>query len=545
MSLRKFTLVALALAFLLTGATLYAQVNVPHFILSGTQTTVRQHGQTEVLGDLTLTCDVPGTFPTNSTFSVIYQPVAGIVNAADTTNLFTNASNQPVNARTAHVESEFQAPAAATAIVIGTVSLNTVVTNSITVQISGTAATGDIIRVMGIRANIAGAGLPPNTAVNGTIIAIPPNAFQIDNQTTFPVGFVLDEIKVTVSEANPILACQPGICQSDSILVQEKFPAALTTVSDENDIQHKPSSVNAKRATNGTQLIVTMAGIPPGVQVSFVSESHTGALTMTAVAPTSFTNTSATTPASTTFTFNTASDDINLSESVTLHFQFCPTSGIPAPPVISTVTAQVTLGPNASGSFTTTVPSSKILSFVKNPQNTPADAIETLANCVTNLLCKFISTAAGATVPTGGYDTGIAIANTSTDIFGDLGASPQTGACRLFLFGSGGSNANIGSTTKPVFTTPLVTSGTDAVFEVKGNAGVGGGFEGYAIIQCDFQFAHAEAIIADGNFSTFSHGYDCLIIPDPNITGGRQASFGGLFFDDSGEALAQKSARHK
>lgn len=58
MSLRKLTLVALALTFLLTGATLFAQ-QVPHFILSGTQTVVRQHGQTEVLGDLTLTCDVP------------------------------------------------------------------------------------------------------------------------------------------------------------------------------------------------------------------------------------------------------------------------------------------------------------------------------------------------------------------------------------------------------------------------------------------------------------------------------------------------------
>ncbi|MBZ5554120.1 MAG: hypothetical protein LAO21_15495 [Acidobacteriia bacterium] len=542
MSLRKLTLVALALTFLLTGATLFAQ-QVPHFVLSGTQTVVRQHGQTEVLGDLTLTCDVAGTFPTNSTFSVIYAPVAGLVNA-NSSNLFTNASAQAVNARAAHVESE----PATTTIVIGTVSLNTVLTNSITVQVSGTAATGDIIRIMGIRANIAGASLPPATSVNGTIIAIPPNAFQIDNVTTFPVAFVLDEIRVDVSPADPILACEPGFCQTDSIDITEKFPSALTTVTDENDIQHTPSGVGAtngppKLATNGTQLIVTIAGVPPGVEVLFNGSSDiVGNLSLTAVGATTFENTSATTPASTTFTFAVTNDDINISEQIRLFFEFCPTSDIPAPPVLSTITGQVTLGPNKSGTFNTTVTSANILSFVKNLQNTPPDPIGSLANCVTNLLCKFISTATGA-VPGGGYDTGLAIANTSTDIFGDFGATPQTGVCRMFLFGSGGTSANINSTTKPVFTTPLVTSGTSAVFDAKFTAGVGAGFQGYSIIQCDFQFAHAEAIIADQQFSTFSHGYDCLILPDVNVAGPRSADPQNFNRQEgAGESLGQKRA---
>jgi hypothetical protein len=541
MSLRKLTLVALALAFLLTGATLFAQ-QVPHFVLSGTQTVVRQHGQTEVLGDLTLTCDVAGTFPTNSTFSVIYSPIAGIVNAHDTTNTFTNASAQATNARTAHVESE----PGTTAIVIGTVSLNTVVTNSITVQVSGSAATGDLIRIMGIRANIAGANLPPNTSVNGTIIAIPPNAFQIDNVTTFPVAFVLDEIKVTVKAAATILSCQ-SLCQSGTVTVQEKFPSALTTVTDENDIEHKPSSAAAKAATNGTQLTLSFAGIPPGVQVNVPDSVGTPPGLAATIDPDSedtFTNTSTTTPAEFDVTYDITSDSINLSETLNFSVQFCPTIKIPSPPVLSTITAQVTLGPNESGTFITTVASSKILSFVPNPLNTPADAIEALANCVTNLLCKFISTATGA-VPGGGYDTGLAIANTSTDIFGKLGAVPQAGVCRMFLFGSGGTGANIGSKTTPVFTTPLVASGTSAVFDAKFTAGVGAGFQGYSIIQCDFQFAHAEAIISDQQFSTFSHGYDCLIIPDVNLTHGRVAipvGFNGGGSGTSGESLGEKQA---
>jgi hypothetical protein len=559
MSLRKLTLVALALTFLLTGATLFAQ-QVPHFILSSTNTVVREHGQTEVLGDVTMTCDVAGTFPPNSTFSVIYSPVAGLVNANTTTNRFTSATNQATNARVAHVESEFTAPNTATAIAIGTASLNTVVTNSLTVQVSGTAATGDIIRIMGIRANIAGASLPPFAAVNATIIAIPPNAFQLDNLSTITVAFVLDEIRVDVSPANPILACEVNTCQEGVIEVTEQFPSALTTVTDENDIQHTPTGVGAvdgppTKAGFGTQLIIRFAGIPPGVQVNMettVGPTGPGNLTLTIAGSNTFTNTSTTTAASATFTYNTTTDDINISELVDFFPDFCPTSGIPAPPVLSTITATVTLGPNRAGSFRSSVSGANILSFQQNFQNSPPDGIEELANCVTNLLCKFISTAAGATVPTGGYDTGIAIANTSTDIFGDLGATPQTGVCRMFLFGSGGSNAHINSPTTPVFTTPLVTTGTSAVFEVKGNAGVGGGFEGYGIIQCDFQFAHAEAIIADGNFSTFSHGYDCLIIPDVNVTGGRiAAALGGEFFNtdsrssESGESLGQKRIAHK
>jgi hypothetical protein len=423
--------------------------------------------------------------------------------------------------------------------------LNTVVTNSITVLVSGTAASGDIIRIMGIRGNIAGANLPPNTSVNGTIIAIPPNAFQIDNVTTFPVAFVLDEIKVTVHEANPILACETQ-CETGSIVVQEKFPSALTTVTDENDIQHKPSSAAAKRATNGTQLTLSFAGIPPGVKVTVPAGPviGTGGLSFTLVTSSNtFTNTSTTTPASTSFTYATASDDINISESVSFTVQFCPTSGIPAPPVLSTVTAQVTLGPNITpiSQFVSTVPSTSILSFVANPLNTPPDNIAELANCVTNLLCKFISTATGA-VPGGGYDTGLAIANTSLDIFGDDGANPQAGVCRMFLFGSGGSNANINSTTKPVFTTPLVAAGTSAVFDAKFTAGVGAGFQGYSIIQCDFQFGHAEAIIADQQFSTFSHGYDCLILPDTNVVPRSASPFSANGFG-AGEGLFQKRAK--
>ncbi|MBZ5535405.1 MAG: M6 family metalloprotease domain-containing protein [Acidobacteriia bacterium] len=54
---------------------------VPHFFVSGIGFVGRQHGQTEVMGYLTLTCDVPGIFPSSSSFVVTYSPIAAIVNS--------------------------------------------------------------------------------------------------------------------------------------------------------------------------------------------------------------------------------------------------------------------------------------------------------------------------------------------------------------------------------------------------------------------------------------------------------------------------------
>lgn len=556
MSLRKLTLVALALAFLLMSAALYAQ-QVPHFVLSGTTFQVRQHGQTEVVGDITLTCDVAGTFPGTTTnpsaLTVVYAPVFGIVNSIG--GIFSSANAKAFNARFAHVESE----PGTTAIFLQTASLNTVTTNSLTVLVSGSAAVGDIIRVMGIRVNIGEANLPAATQVNATVIAIPPNAFQIDNVNTFPVAFVLDEIKVSVSPSNPMLICQPSSCKTGTITVSEKFPSALTTVTDENDFQHLPHSAsppananaNGKLASNGTQLLITIGNILPGVTVIVPTSvtNGTGTLTETLLGVSSFTNSSATAVASASFTYFTAADSLVTNESISFSISFCP-SGIPVPPVFGTITAQVLLGPNAGTGFNGEVSSSKILSFVKNPLNTPPDAISSLLACTTNLLCKFLTTATGA-VPGGGYDTGIAIANSSKDIWFPsnsgsalLGALPQQGVCRVFLFGSGGTIAANPSTT-PTFTTSVVLPGQDAVFSLFATAGVGAGFQGYSIIQCDFQFAHAEAIVADKQFSTFSHGYDCLVIPDPAVTGGRIAVPVGFNGGNtqSGESFGQKSGR--
>jgi hypothetical protein len=121
--------------------------------------------------------------------------------------------------------------------------------------------------------------------------------------------------------------------------------------------------------------------------------------------------------------------------------------------------------------------------------------------CTTSLLFPFVTNQLG-------FDTGLAIANTSTDPFGTSGATAQAGTCTLNFYGSGApSPANV--------VTASVPSGTVYAGAL---SGVAAGFQGYIIAQCAFQFAHGFAFITDGVGANggLSQGYLAGVIPDTN-----------------------------
>jgi hypothetical protein len=121
--------------------------------------------------------------------------------------------------------------------------------------------------------------------------------------------------------------------------------------------------------------------------------------------------------------------------------------------------------------------------------------------CTTSLLFPFVTNQLG-------FDTGLAIANTSTDPFGTAGATAQSGTCTLNFYGSGApSPSNV--------VTASVPSGTVYTGVL---SGVAAGFQGYMIAQCAFQFAHGFAFITDGVGANggLSQGYLAGIIPDVN-----------------------------
>lgn len=101
--------------------------------------------------------------------------------------------------------------------------------------------------------------------------------------------------------------------------------------------------------------------------------------------------------------------------------------------------------------------------------------------CSTTLLFPFITNGSG-------FDTGLAIANTSKDALGAAGVSSvtnQNGTCSLTFFGTNQPAAAV--------TTPSILAGTTYAATLSSLAP---GFQGYAIAQCNFLYAHSFAYVS-------------------------------------------------
>ena len=148
--------------------------------------------------------------------------------------------------------------------------------------------------------------------------------------------------------------------------------------------------------------------------------------------------------------------------------------------------------------------------------DTPITANEfTINQCVTNLLFPFVTNQAG-------FDTGIAIANTSQDPFGDPNARLNGGRCTMNFYGR---LANGNPAPAAMQTDRDVNAGETLtmVLSTGGNYGLTGaaGFQGYMIAQCNFLYAHGFAFITDGPIgqARVAEGYLALVIDGPDSTG--------------------------
>jgi hypothetical protein len=185
-----------------------------------------------------------------------------------------------------------------------------------------------------------------------------------------------------------------------------------------------------------------------------------------------------------------------------------PPIGLPVPGTIATVTGgfapfYTSIDGTASNARlpqqTTTWPYPRFI-----PGATTLSLFE-INKCECNLLFPYVTN-------TFGYDTGIAIANTSQDPGGgvpntnDFGAAqPQSGAVTLWYYGQGANN-----TTAPASqVSSVIPAGQLLLFTLStGNPAQnidnrGAGFEGYIIAQAAFEYCHAYAIIeAQGGGAT-------------------------------------------
>jgi hypothetical protein len=151
-----------------------------------------------------------------------------------------------------------------------------------------------------------------------------------------------------------------------------------------------------------------------------------------------------------------------------------------------------------------------------NPPDDPHVPYALIIRCNCYMLFTYVTADAG-------FDTGIAIANTTGDeaVFGDNEAADQLGNITFYFYDK--AEGFVGSTT----TTEEVLQGRSFVGLISGllpeNVTA---FSGYVIARADFQFCHGFAFIADSSFASIAHGYVANIIPDPAIKnlGGRRAA---------------------
>ena len=131
----------------------------------------------------------------------------------------------------------------------------------------------------------------------------------------------------------------------------------------------------------------------------------------------------------------------------------------------------------------------------------------TINSCATNLLFVYVTNQ-------GGFETGMVVSNTSLDPFG---TATQEGPCTINYYGfvSGSNVAHM------AVSIPNVPAGHQAVWTLSSGGTVntaGGliaaypGFQGYAIVQCMFQYAHGFAFISDLGATKLAQGYTALVL---------------------------------
>jgi hypothetical protein len=122
-----------------------------------------------------------------------------------------------------------------------------------------------------------------------------------------------------------------------------------------------------------------------------------------------------------------------------------------------------------------------------------------ISKCITTLLFPYVTNQAG-------FDTGIAISNTTADPFG---TDAEAGTCTINYYGATASGGTVAAATSGV-----VESGKQLVFTLGlgGNLGMtnaAAGFQGYLIAQCQFRYAHGFAFITNGDSA---QGFLALVI---------------------------------
>lgn len=476
---------------------------------------VRGEGLTELVGDTVLSCVGQGTtaniqvfLNTNVTNERAGSDLTDVILTVDGLNA-GNAGNSGIGRL---------------------VGANSILWTGVTLPtaVGGTTA---VIRITNVRANAtqapsAASGIPGQIVEFVSVTTVAPGTVPV---SVFPsqltVAAVAPGLTFAVNKDTKFTTFQQ--CTGLNTGVDTAEEAAGATNKFRLDFTEgivnafKTKTEEGPDATQGTRLFARFTNVPTGASI-WVSPTQTNATTGTPAVPTAVWVTAdagvATgTPADVwqkvdltggagTAVWEVTSDS-QIGNPETLSFDVA----VVFPANVSftggtSITAQVAGGFAPISTVGTSSETAAIPRFIDT--SSPSDLFNITA-CVTNLLFPYVTNAAG-------FDTGIAIVNTSKDtgVFAK-NTTPQSGTCNVYYFGTMGN----GSQVPGPQTTATIAGGEMTAFllsqgGVSGATNSAASFTGYVIARCNFQFAHGFAFISDLGGSKLAQGYLALVIPD-------------------------------
>jgi hypothetical protein len=350
------------------------------------------------------------------------------------------------------------------------------------------------LRMVNIRVNASSA--PALTPVN-LLVSITGSLTLPITSPFLAVGYVQQSLDVSVTGANlsQCLPPSPVLITFTELIPNAWRSAGNTTAQNNlNQIYNSESMfwdtaptnwpADAGRATQATQLRIAFSNLPTGVSIgtpifgaatdgtTFTASVSGNTITLTVLTASSF----------------AVGNSGTLTVTVPLIF--------PTPPAVPGLgTGSVAAG-YAPSSTVNTPAATPVPRFTTSSAATTAF---TISPCETRLLFPFVTSQAG-------FDTGIAISNTTVDPFN---TPAQSGPCTLFFYSATAGNSSQ--------TSASIAAGAQLIMTMSGgnsqlNLNPVPNFTGYMIARCNFQYAHGYAFISDLGSTRLAQGYIALVI---------------------------------
>jgi len=318
----------------------------------------------------------------------------------------------------------------------------------------------------------------------------------------------------TVCAGNPVPLGGTGTpTASFTVNIKELVGSAFKTQAQEGGSYVpavNPNNIGV--ATTGDQVLLTLGNVPAQATVYVPLTITQGGTTLTANNATAVTTPTGVAGLA---AFTAVSGVVTIPYTVTVGGAAAGVTTFPVPVDVifasNSVAAQgaITVLTSYAPAAAVTGPAAAIPTFAVSTA-TPLN-VSAIAICSTTLLFPYVTNATG-------FETGIAIANTTTDNLKTIpapgsAATPTNGTCTLNFYGNAaqptatvtptiGAYSSTAPTVVPIFANILTS--------MVGSSG----FSGYAIASCNFQEAHGFAFITDttGTFSG-TEGYLAVVIP--------------------------------